>query len=165
MWKKITINRVVLALGSSQSNQMIPPPAPPSSRGFLARLIPQKVALKGIQIADFECQWRGEAGDAKASDLVVALTPMSGDDGWQLHVQNGELRLADYEPMHLERLHARLRPGEFFITDAGLEILNHASLTTAGDVNLERGSANIALARGQVAWEIVFGVRIGSSGS
>lgn len=141
--EEITINRVVLALGSSQSNQMIPPPALPSSRGFLARLIPQKVALKGIQIADFECQWRGEGGDAKASDLVVALTPMSGDDGWQLHVQNGELRLADYEPMHLERLHARLRPGEFFITDAGLEILNHASLTTAGDVNLERGQLTL----------------------
>ena len=137
--EEVTINRVNLAMGGSQSQVAPPPPAVTSSRGFLSRWIPQKVAIKGIRIAELDCQWSGEALDAKASDLSVSLTPLSGDEGWQLQVQDGELSLAGQEPMRLERLHARLRPGEFFITDAGLEILDHATLTTAGEVYLEQG--------------------------
>ena len=137
--EEVTINRVNLAVGALQRQEASPLPTAPPSRGFLSRWIPQKVAIKGIEIAELDGRWVGESSEAHASNLNVALVPMNGDDGWQLQVQGGELRVADQEPMRLERLHARVRPGEFFITDAGLEVLDHASLTTSGDVNVDRG--------------------------
>lgn len=157
--EQVTINRMDLSMvpgGGETAPSQVPKPSP-EPRGFLSRWIPQKVAIKGVEVAQLSYEFRGEVFVAKADDLGLTLTPMlNSDDGWQLRTLGGQVRLGDQEPMRLERLHARIRPGEVFVTDAGVEILDHAQLTTTGEIDANAGRlsfrSRIDKLRGDRVW-------------
>ncbi len=144
--EEVKLNRLAVNFGSGTSVRSMesqgsaePSPASPASSSFWSRWLPQRVDLGSIRVLDFDFETANEGRQAKGQDLAGVLRPRGGDggggEGWDVVVERGgSVTLGDWQPAALNGLEARFREGEWFIHEARLELLDHASLTTSGEI-------------------------------